>query len=257
MDALVTAGGIPTPDDPLYKYSQGKSKALADVAGKMMVQWVLDALSGSEKIDNVIIVGLNEDSGVSCEKPLYYVPNQGGMIDNIKAGTDKIVEVTPDAKQILIVSSDIPAIKAEMVDWVIDTCAETEHDMYYNLIERSVMEKRFPGSNRTFTKLKGIEICGGDMNVISIWTVVAQEGLWSSLAGVRKNVLKQIGLVGYDNLLLLLFRLATPDTLAERIGKKLGIPARAIVCPYAEVAMDIDKPHQLEVLVKDLSKSQA
>ena len=84
MDALVTAGGIPTPEEPLYEYSQGKSKALADVAGKPMVQWVLDALSGTERIDNVIIVGLEEDSGVSCEKPLYYVPNQGGMIDNIK-----------------------------------------------------------------------------------------------------------------------------------------------------------------------------
>jgi hypothetical protein len=33
MDALVTAGGIPAPDEPLYPATQGKSKALMDVAG--------------------------------------------------------------------------------------------------------------------------------------------------------------------------------------------------------------------------------
>ena len=32
MDAIVTAGGIPRPEDPLYKYSHGDSKALIDIA---------------------------------------------------------------------------------------------------------------------------------------------------------------------------------------------------------------------------------
>ena len=44
MDAIVTAGGIPQPEDPLYTFSNGNAKALIDVAGKPMVQWVLDAL---------------------------------------------------------------------------------------------------------------------------------------------------------------------------------------------------------------------
>ena len=44
MDAIVIAGGIPQPQDPLYTYSHGDSKALIDIAGKPMVQWVLDVL---------------------------------------------------------------------------------------------------------------------------------------------------------------------------------------------------------------------
>ena len=48
MDAIVTAGGIPRPEDPLYTYSHGDSKALIDVAGKPMIQWVLDALGRGE-----------------------------------------------------------------------------------------------------------------------------------------------------------------------------------------------------------------
>ena len=57
MDAIVIAGGIPQPQDPLYTYSQGDSKALIDIAGKPMIQWVLDALSGARQVDNVILVG--------------------------------------------------------------------------------------------------------------------------------------------------------------------------------------------------------
>ena len=43
MDAIVIAGGIPQPEEPLYEYTQGIPKAMLNIAGKPMVQWVLDA----------------------------------------------------------------------------------------------------------------------------------------------------------------------------------------------------------------------
>jgi NDP-sugar pyrophosphorylase family protein len=67
MDAILTAGGIPLPEDPLYTYTNGDSKALVDVAGKPMIQWVLDALSDAKLVDNVIIIGLSPKSGVTCK----------------------------------------------------------------------------------------------------------------------------------------------------------------------------------------------
>ncbi len=60
MDAIVTAGGIPQPGEPLYEYTQGISKAMLDVAGKPMIQWVLKALDEAATIDKVIIIGLPE-----------------------------------------------------------------------------------------------------------------------------------------------------------------------------------------------------
>lgn len=44
MDVIVTAGGISKQGDPLYKYSQGKPKALLDIAGKPMVKWVMPSV---------------------------------------------------------------------------------------------------------------------------------------------------------------------------------------------------------------------
>ena len=124
IDAVVTAGGIPTPDEPLYPYTQGKSKALLDVAGKPMIQWALDALSGSDRIRRVVIVGLTGEAGLSCSKTLGFLPNQGDMLNNIRAGTEWVMGQDRSATHTLLVSSDIPAITPPMVDWAVDTALD-------------------------------------------------------------------------------------------------------------------------------------
>lgn len=257
MDAIITAGGIPKPEDPLFEYTQGQSKAMLEIADKPMVQWVLDAVSGSGKIEHIVIVGLEPDSGVVCEKPLQFIPNQGGMIDNIRTGIAKVVEINPDSELVMLVSSDIPALTTEMIDWVIDTALETEDDFYYNLIPRDVMEKRYPGSNRSFVKLKDVEVCGGDLNVVRVSATYGNDDLWNKLVSARKNAFKQAALFGFTTLILMLMRRLSLQDAVPRVEKQLGIRGRAILCPYAELAMDVDKPHQFEILRADLEKQVA
>jgi hypothetical protein len=116
------------------------------------------------------------------------------------------------------------------------------------------METRFPGSNRSFVKLKGIQVCGGDMNVAAVETILKPGGLWDQLADARKNAFKQAAIIGFDTLLLVLLRAVDLEQAAKKVSKKINIPARAIECPYAEIAMDVDKPHQLELLTAELEK---
>jgi hypothetical protein len=56
---------------------------------------------------------------------------------------------------------------------------------------------------------------------------------------------------------LLLLRRLTIEAGVERASNSLGIRGRAILCPYAEIGMDVDKPHQLEILRADLERSAA
>lgn len=70
MDAVIGAGSVPRSGEPLYEFSQGSQKALVDVAGKPMVQWVLDAISEAEHVDRVVLTGLDENSGLSSRKAL-------------------------------------------------------------------------------------------------------------------------------------------------------------------------------------------
>lgn len=256
MDAIVTAGGIPRPEDPLYTYSHGDSKALIDVAGKPMVQWVLDALSDARNVDNVIVIGLSPKSGVTCKKPLHFVSNQGRMLANIVAGVNKALELDKKNKYILIASSDIPALKPEMVDWLIETCMETKDDLYYGICPREVMEARFPNSKRTYTRLKDMDLCGSDINIAHVRMATEHLDMWETLIGSRKSPLKQASIIGLDTFFQVLTRSITLDQLVEKVCRRLGITGRAIRWQNAEPCMDVDKPHQLELMRADLADQQ-
>ncbi len=86
---------------------------------------------------------------------------------------------------------------------------QTDEDVYYNVITAQVMEERYPGSKRSYTHLKDVEVCGGDLNVIRTMTVTGNDELWERIIASRKNVFKQAALLGYDTLLLLLLRQVT------------------------------------------------
>ena len=254
MDAVVLAGGIPRPDEPLYSYSNGQAKALIDVAGKPMIQWVLDALGQSKSIDRVLVMGLSSKAELPCKKPISYMSNQGKLLENIKAGTARVLELNPQAEYVMIVSSDIPAVTGEMVDWLVKTCSESDDDLYYNVVRREDMERRYPGSRRTYTRLKDMEVCGGDMNVVRAAVVNENSDFWNKVFDSRKNPAGQAALLGPGIIFKLLTRQLTADDVIQEVASKLDLKGRAIVCPYPEIGMDVDKPHQLEIVRADMQR---
>ena len=256
MDAIIIAGGIPNPEDPLYEFLKGDAKALVDVAGKPMVQWVLDALGGAKQVENVILVGLSSKTELSCQKPLHYVSNQGRMLANIVAGVNKSLELNKRTQYVLVVSSDIPALKAEHVDWLVDTAMQTKDDLYYGVCPRDVMEARFPNSKRTYTHLKDMDVCGADINITHVRMATEHLDMWESLIGSRKSPLRQAGIIGLGTLLALVARRLTLEDALARVCGRIGIKGRAIIWQHAEPCMDVDKPHQLELLREDLAEQQ-
>ncbi len=256
MDAIVTAGGIPQPGDPLYTYSNGDSKALIDIAGKPMIQWVLDALGNAKKVDNVIVIGLTPKSGLTCKKPLHYISNQGRMLANIVAGVNKSIELNKKSEYVLGVSSDIPALKGEMVDWLIETAMQTRDDLYYGVCPREVMEARYPTSHRTYTKLKDMEVCGADINILHVNQATQHLDTWEELIGNRKSPLRQAAVIGWDTLFQLFTRQLTLQQMVERASERINIKGRAIIWSQAEPCMDVDKPHQLELMREDFANQQ-
>jgi len=254
MDAIVLAGGIPQPDEPLYAYSNGDSKALIDVAGKPMIQWVLDALGNSKQVRNVIISGLSPKTDITCLKPMHFISNQGRMLSNIVAGVNKALELDKKNQYVLVVSADIPTLKPEMVDWLVETTMQTNDDLYYGVCSREVMEKRFPDSKRTYTKLKDIELCGADINVTHVRMTTEHLDTWEQLIGNRKSPLRQASVIGLGTLWRVFRRNIGLEELVATVSEKIGIKGHAIIWPHAEACMDVDKPHQLELLRKDLAK---
>jgi hypothetical protein len=178
------------------------------------------------------------------------------MLANIVAGVNKALELDKKNKYVLIASSDIPTLKADMVDWLIETCMETRDDLYYGVCSREVMEARFPDSKRTYTKLKDMELCGSDINISHVRMATEHLDMWETLIGSRKSPLRQASIIGLDTFFQVLIRSITLDGLVEKVCRRLGITGRAIRWQSAEPCMDVDKPHQLELLRADLANQQ-
>ncbi|HEY47788.1 MAG TPA: NTP transferase domain-containing protein [Anaerolineae bacterium] len=253
MDAVILAGSVPSYEDPLYLYTQGQAKAMIDIAGKPMVQWVLDALGGANDVDYVLVIGLNSDCDLTCDKPLHFIPDQGDLLQNAMAGLQYTRARNPNADHVLFTSSDIPTVTSEMIDWRIEQTQKHMQDIHFTVVERQTMETRFPDANRSYVKLKDYELCGGDLHFARP-ALVEEDEIWGRLIAARKNALKQASLLGFDLLLLLLLGRMTLKDAERRVSERLGVNGQACISPYAELAMDVDKPHQLEIVRQELSK---
>lgn len=253
MDAIITAGGIPGPRDPLYPETLGKPKALLDVAGKPMIQWILDAVSGSSGISRVFVAGLDAGHALVCSKPIEYLPDQGSLLENIRSGAKAILERDGETRYGLFISSDIPAITSATIDWIVSNMPEGEWDLIYNVIERSVMERQFPGSGRSYIRLRDMEVCAGDIHVINLQEANGRDSQWNRIRDARKNPVKMGMMIGLLPLWLVLSGRGTLEHLTTVVSARLGLKGYSRLCPFPETGMDIDKPFQLEILRAYLS----
>jgi CTP:molybdopterin cytidylyltransferase MocA len=255
--AVVTAGWSPREDNPLTEYTQGRSKALIPIAGKPMIAHVVDALAGSHYIQHIVIIALDPAAGAKFSVPVEYVPDAGDILSNTEAGIQHAQDHYPELDAILLSSSDVPTITPAIVNTFIEECFRTEHDLYYTIVERSVMETRFPGSRRSYVHLREGDFAGGDLVLIRPSMVLSQRDLWQNLASARKNALRQARMLGLGTFMKLITRRLSLADAERRACRVLNLQGRAIPFPYAEVGMDVDKPFQLEIVRAELEARAA
>lgn len=255
MYAIVTAGGEIEPDQPLYKLVRGGLKSMISIAGRPMIQWVLGALEQSAAVEHVVVVGLPLETDMECSLPMTLLPDHGGMFANIRAGAAEVLRMDPLASHAFFCTADIPMLRGEIVDWLLCQCEPFDQDVYITLVERSVMEARFPRAVSSYTHLKELQVCGGYLHCFRLQIALEETPLWKRLIDSRKATLRQASLLGYDAMFFLMLRRLSLADAEATICKRLGVLGKAVLCPYPEVAMDVDKPHQLEMTREDLERS--
>lgn len=251
--AVILAGSSPKEDDPLAEYTLGRPKGLLPIAGRPMLAYIVDALAGSRYIGAIIVVGLPPDARPALPVSVVHLPPQGDLFSNAEAGVSHAMTLIPDLDGVLVSSADIPLVTSEIVDRFIEDCLRTDHDVYYGVVERSVMEGRFPASRRSYVHLKEGDFAGGDMFLVRPTAVTANRDLWQQVADARKSALSQIRILGgiWPMLKLLTRRMSLAE--AERQASlALNVRGRVVICADPEAGMDVDKPFQLEIVRAEL-----
>lgn len=257
MNVIVTAGGEAEPNHPFYKMAQGGLLSMIDIAGKPMVQWVLDALSASEKITRVVVAGLPPETDLVCAHPLILLPDMGDAISNIQNSAREIQRIDPEAVFTLLISGDIPLLRGEFIDWMLCHVDETaDTDLYFSLIERSMMESEFPQAKRSYTRLKNAAFCSGDMHGFRLQSLTEENPLWKRLVESRKSRLRQASVLGYDTVFFLMLRQLTLKDAEATVCNRLGIKGQAVLSPYPEIGLHVTKPAHLEIVREQLAREK-
>lgn len=255
MDAILIAGGIPQPEDPLYGYSNGRAKALINVAGKPMVQWVLDALNDSSEVDNIIVAGLHKKTRLDSSKPLHFISDQGRALPNVVAGIKKSVDLGSLGKYVLVISSAIPAIKSSMIDGLVVAAKKTKGDIYYSVCPHRVMESSFPNSKQAYWRLEDRDICLGGIYLVRVDLLSESPDMdaLGKLIEEWKSPHKQASLIGLGTFMLYSMRSLSSDELNSRVSKFIHAKCRPVVWQQAEPCMVVDDSLHLEIVRDDLT----
>lgn len=258
MDAIVLAGGKLPPEDPASATVPGALKCLQLVGGRTMVQRSLDALSDARGIGRVVVVGVPPETPLACSHPLEAMPAEGDMIRSLQAAAARLVAAragagsadaaAPADAAALVVSADAPLVTGEMLEWMRDRALEGGADVTVCTVERSVMEARFPGARRTYVRLRDAELCGGDVAAFRL--AIADRGveLAERLVNARKQPWKIAAIVGPGTLAALMAGRLTLAQALRALDARLDLKLNVVISPFAEMAMDVDKPEQLALV---------
>jgi GTP:adenosylcobinamide-phosphate guanylyltransferase len=255
MDCIVVAGGIPGLEDPLYEYTQGQSKVLLDMEGRTMLERVMDALQTAESVERIVIVGLEDDMGMQFQRPAdMFLPDHGSMVANVIAGLEWLRQDKADIETVLFCTADIPTITGPIVDEYVERCQPLDKGVYYILVTQEAMEERFPDSNRTYVKFKGVNAAGGDMAIARAELADSNQELWEALSNARKHAWKLARIVGFSTLIKYLTRQLNLEEVEKTAERIVDYPVEIVVDPPAELAMDADKPEQVDMLRVELRR---
>ncbi|MCL5102813.1 MAG: nucleotidyltransferase family protein [Armatimonadetes bacterium] len=249
IDAIILAGAPAGPD--LNPSGGLKSRAMIRLGDKTMLQWVVDALRGSQSVGRIVAVGDVDAEGLDM-----VIEAGPDLVSNIKLGIDALGA----NGRVLIVSSDIPLLTPEAVEDFIERAEKADVDLAYPIIPRTHCEKRYPGLARTYLRTGDGVFTGGNLMLVSP-DFIAQH--WDAIAdayAARKHVFKLARMIGVGVLVRVMVGQALPPvlsvaTLERAVSRMLGAKVSAVVSAHPEIGEDVDKPSDVEAVRKYLSPS--
>lgn len=241
VDAVVLAGGAGEVIDPDARF-----KGLLPIAGKPMVEWVVDALNEAPSIAEVaVVVPTAEDLGIWVNKVDKLVVADQAFFKNVLAGLGAFRSDRPA----LIITGDLPALHAEDVEDFIEAALATKADFVYPLVRKQDMIEQFPGSKRTYIRLVEGEITGGNMMLVNPQLGERNKFIGQKLFDTRKSALRMAGALGFSFVVKLVTgRLRVVD-VERKMTQLLGGRGAAVFSARAAIGADVDKP--IDVIVAE------
>lgn len=249
--ALVLAGDR-GPDDPVSRAAGVAHKCLAKVGGKPMLQRVVDALTASPSVERIAVV-LKDPQVISELEGLAPLIAEGRLLTLRAAGSPsrsvlKALQELDQPFPLLVTTADHALLTGEMVDHFCTESAARGADLTVGVTASRVLLQSYPQSRRTYLRFREERYSGS--NLFAFLTPAGRKGaeIWRSAEQQRKRPWRIAAIFGPVLLISYVIRRFSLGEALERVSQRLGITAVAVKMPFAEAAIDVDKPEDLELV---------
>lgn len=245
-DILILGGGeVP---EGLEAYSDYGTKATIKLGGRLMIEYVVEALAAAPGAGRILVVG-NEDplKRVLGERVWRVEPASDSMLANLRLGVD----VFADSEWLLVASCDIPLIGPDMIGRFVETCGGLPGDIFAALLAKEVFAEKFPTTKRTYGRVKEGMFTTGNVFLLKPSALRNNWGHIDDVIASRKSPLKLVRLIGFMNIILFLFKQLSIPRAEKTVQKILGVEGHVAPCMDPEIGIDVDKVVDYE-LVKSI-----
>jgi GTP:adenosylcobinamide-phosphate guanylyltransferase len=254
--ALVLAGRRGASDefaDALAAADNAPHHALIDVRGVPMLLRVIRVLRTAPEIGRIVVC-IDEPEVLDTVPELSTLRADGALeCRTALASPSRSVAACLEAtagEPVLVVTADHALLTPEMIAHFTNAAADdARNDVLAAVVTADVIRARYPETRRTWLKFRDDWISGA--NLFAFLTPEARRAaeFWVRAERFRKQPWRLVGVFGPGALVAFLFRRLDLDAALERVSRAVGARVRAVRMPWAEAAIDVDRPADL-VLVE-------
>lgn len=236
IDAVVLAGG---PHDEVASLQPGApNKAFVEIGDVTLVGRVLAALRAAPSVGRIVVVAppsMNGHPDLAAADDLR--PDGVRITESLRNGLSGL---QPNA-DVLIVASDLPVLTPAAIEDYVSGVGALSADVVYGCVEKSVHTRRYPQIPHTWARMRDGTFCGGGIVALKPRALPLLERFIEGLGAARKHPFKLASFFGWDMLARFAFGRLTIAAAEARASRILGAPVRALVSPYAEIAVNVDR----------------
>lgn len=240
VDAVILAGGDGEVIDPTQRF-----KGLVPTAGKPLVEWVVDAFRSAERVGEIaVVIPTAENLGGWVDRVDKLVVSDRDFMDNTIAGAAAFRSDRP----VIVATGDIPLLTGAAIDAFIEAGLATGAEFVYPLVRKESVEGAYPGSARTYFRLRAGRFTGGNAMLVDPKLIPAARELGQRLFNDRKNAAALVRAAGLGFVVKFVLGRLNPEDLADKIRDLLGGTGAAVIVDDPSIAMDVDKPEDLRLV---------
>ena len=245
--AIVLAAGRGS-GDPLASHFGVSHKCLLPVGGVAMLKRVVAALNQHPRIGE-ILVSIEDEALLpqalgELADVVSYTASHASAAQSAGAALRGLTGSYP----VLLTTADHALLDQAMLDHFIKTSEQSDSDLTVGLASEQTILAEYPNARRTFLGLGPDRVSGCNLYGIRSPKALKAIDLWQTVEANRKNPLAIVKAFGLNALVRYLTRTINLQSAFALASRRLGITAKPVLMPFANAAVDIDKPEDHELV---------